>query len=109
MGGVGRCFIIVLLLFTRHLHAQPIIVWDRLLTHPNSMVPDLLRRALQVTADEYGPFQIVPSERMEQGRVIKKLAVQGNVQVAVFAPNKYREEIAIPVRILVKLSYMSNP
>ncbi|WP_037027387.1 substrate-binding periplasmic protein [Psychromonas aquimarina] len=107
MDSVGRCFIIVILLFAGRLYAQPIIVWDRLLTHPNSMVPDLLKRALQVTADEYGPFQIVPSERMEQGRVIKKLAVQGNVQVAVFAPNKYREEIAIPVRIPVTGSLLS--
>jgi len=86
--------------------AQPIVVWDQLLTHPNSMVPDLLKRALQVTNEEYGSYQLIPSEGMEQGRVIKQMQAN-RVDIAVFAPNEKREQIATPVRIPVTGSLLS--
>ncbi|WP_022940959.1 hypothetical protein [Psychromonas hadalis] len=86
--------------------SQSIVVWDRLLTHPNSMVPDLLKRALEVTIKEYGVYQLIPSEVMEQGRVIKQLQAN-RVDIAVFAPNEEREKVTIPIRIPVTGSLLS--
>lgn len=37
-------------LFSTVTRSQPVVVWDQLLTHPNSMMPELLKRALQVTS-----------------------------------------------------------
>ena len=97
---------VLLSLFSSTVVTQPIVVWDQLLTHPNSMVPELLKRALQVTNKEYGSYQLIPSEAMEQGRVIKQLQAN-RVDVAVFAPNGKREQLAIPVRIPVTGSLLS--
>ncbi|PKG40621.1 hypothetical protein CXF74_02035 [Psychromonas sp. Urea-02u-13] len=70
------------------------------------MVPELLKRALQVTSDEYGEYQLIPSEAMEQGRVIKQLQSK-RIDIAVFAPNEKREKLAIPIRIPVTGSLLS--
>lgn len=102
-----KCYLILLLsLFSSVSFAQPIVVWNQLLTHPNAMVPELLKRALQVTSQEYGQYQLIPSEVMEQGRVIKELQ-SNRVDIAVFAPNEQREGVAIPVRIPVTGSLLS--
>ncbi|PKF63049.1 hypothetical protein CW745_06415 [Psychromonas sp. psych-6C06] len=97
---------LLLILFSRFALSQSIVVWDQLLTHPNSMVPELLKRALEVTEDEYGKYHILPSEAMEQGRVIKQMQIN-RVDIAVFAPNEKREKIAIPIRIPVTGSLLS--
>ncbi|MCP4324452.1 MAG: hypothetical protein GY787_21855, partial [Alteromonadales bacterium] len=99
-------FTLFFTLLFKSVFAEPIVVWDQLLTHPNAMVPDLLKRALQVTNEEYGKYQLIPSEAMEQGRVIKQMQAN-RVDIAVFAPNRKREEIAIPVRIAVTGSLLS--
>ena len=89
------------------LSAQPIVVWNRLLTHPNPMVSELLHRALEVTTDEYGDFQLISSEIMEQGRVIRQMSNSPHIQIAVFAPNKEREENAIAIRVPVTGTLLS--
>ncbi|MFT6984404.1 MAG: hypothetical protein ACJAT7_000191 [Psychromonas sp.] len=107
MKRMNSYILFTLLSFSQPLFAQPIVVWNRLLEHPNPMVSELLVKALQVTADEYGSFQLIPSEAMEQGRVVKQMANNGHVQIAVFAPTKEREESAIAVRIPVTGSLLS--
>lgn len=89
------------------LFAKPIVVWNRLLSHPNPMVSELLQRALEVTKEEYGDFQLVSSEIMEQGRVIRQMSNHSNIKIAVFAPNKEREKHAIAVRFPVTGSLLS--
>lgn len=103
-----NCFVFLALLsFMPLLSAQPIVVWNRLLAHPNPMVSELLRRALEVTRDEYGDFQLISSEIMEQGRVIRQMSNSSHIQIAVFAPNKEREKNAIVVRIPVTGTLLS--
>ncbi len=99
--------LLFLLPWSFNLVAKPIVVWNQLLTHPNSMVPELLKRALDVTEAEYGRYQLIPSGDMEQGRVVRKLAEGENLHVAVFGPNKLREKIAIPVRFPVTGTLLS--
>ncbi|MCE2570449.1 transporter substrate-binding domain-containing protein [Motilimonas eburnea] len=86
---------------------QTIMVWDQLLSHPNEIVPKLLIKALDVTKPEYGDYELVPSEPMEQGRVIRFLAQSPHIDVAVFGPNKFRETVAIPVRFPVTGTLLS--
>ncbi len=86
---------------------QTITVWDQLLVHPNSIVPQLLIKALDVTKAEYGDYELIASEPMEQGRVIRFLAQSPHIDVAVFGPNKFRETAAIPVRFPVTGTLLS--
>ena len=86
---------------------QKITVWDQLLSHPNSIVPELLIKALDATKPEFGDYELVPSESMEQGRVIRYLAQSPRLDIAVFGPNKFREEVAIPVRFPVAGTLLS--
>ena len=106
MRAIKYYFVLLVYLFSLGVSAQSIVVWDQLLTHPNSMVPELLKRALQVTQNEYGKYQLIPSEGMEQGRVIKQLQAK-RIDIAVFAPNEKREQLAIPIRIPVTGSLLS--
>ena len=107
MGRTKVSLLSIILCFTQSGFAQQIVVWNRLLNHPNPMVSELLSRALQVTVDEYGSFQLISSQEMEQGRVIKQMNKHGNVQIAVFAPNTEREKVTIPIRIPVTGSLLS--
>lgn len=86
---------------------QTITVWDQLLTHPNNIVPQLLIKALDVTKPEYGDYELVASDPMEQGRVLRFLAQSPNIDIAVFGPNKFRETVAIPVRFPVTGTLLS--
>ena len=52
---------------------QPIRAWNLLLDHPNPAVVQLLRLSLDLTVPEYGPYQLVSSPQMEQGRAVKEL------------------------------------
>lgn len=65
---------------------QPIRAWNLLLDHPNPAVVQLLRLSLDLTVPEYGPYQLVSSPQMEQGRAVKELRSGELVQVGVFAP-----------------------
>ena len=45
--------------------------WNLLLEHPNPAVAGLLRLSLDLTVPEYGPYQLIASPPMEQGRAVK--------------------------------------
>lgn len=85
-----------------------IVVWNQLLSHPNQMVPQLLQRALAVTSEQYGEAKLVPSEAMEQGRVIRHMSSKPLIQVAVFGPTQQRERDAIAVRFPVTATLLSH-
>ncbi|ENY72939.1 substrate-binding periplasmic protein [Aeromonas diversa] len=78
--------------------AEPLVVWNRLLDHPNPAVAGLLRLALDLTSDEYGPYTLKSSVEMEQGRAVRELQ-SGQMDVAVFAPDKERERTLIGVYV----------
>ncbi|MCE0555360.1 MULTISPECIES: hypothetical protein [unclassified Motilimonas] len=86
---------------------EKIVVWEQLLSHPNSIVPELLIKALDVTKSEFGDYELVATDAMEQGRVIRHLAQQPTIDIAVFGPNKFRESVAIPVRFPVTGTLLS--
>ena len=107
MKNIFYCIVVLLLLNSPLLFAssstkvQQIIVWDQLLTHPNSMVAELLKRVFQVTLEEFGPYRFVPSESMEQGRAIRQMELKGNLDIALFAPNEKRRNSALAIPIPV--------
>ncbi|WP_139411029.1 amino acid ABC transporter substrate-binding protein [Aeromonas veronii] len=78
---------------------QPIRAWNLLLDHPNPAVVQLLRLSLDLTVPEYGPYQLVSSPQMEQGRAVKELRSGELVQVGVFAPDGERERELLAVHI----------
>ncbi|HDO1377148.1 TPA: hypothetical protein P2R00_004481, partial [Aeromonas veronii] len=78
---------------------QPIRAWNLLLDHPNPAVVQLLRLSLDLTAPEYGPYQLVSSPQMEQGRAVKELRSGELVQVGVFAPDGQRERELLAIHI----------
>jgi ABC-type amino acid transport substrate-binding protein len=90
-----------------HFPPQQVVVWNQLLTHPNSMVPELLKRVFQVTTEEYGAYRFIPSEPMEQGRAIRQMELEGHLDVGLFAPNEKRRNSAISVPIPVTGSLLS--
>ncbi|EKB24713.1 hypothetical protein HMPREF1170_00552 [Aeromonas veronii AMC35] len=78
---------------------QPIRAWNLLLDHPNPAVVQLLRLSLDLTVPEYGPYQLVSSPQMEQGRAVKELRSGELVQVGVFAPDGQRERELLAIHI----------
>lgn len=64
---------------------------------------DYLHRALQVTKDEYGDYELIESAKMEQGRSLLELSKSQNskLDLATYAPTIEREAQAIPIRIPV--------
>ena len=64
---------------------------------------DYLHRALQVTKDEYGDYELIESLKMEQGRSLIELSKAKNskLDLASYAPTREREAQAIPIRIPV--------
>lgn len=78
---------------------QPIRAWNLLLDHPNPAVVQLLRLSLDLTVPEYGPYQLVSSPQMEQGRAVKELRSGELVQVGVFAPDGARERELLAIHI----------
>lgn len=80
-----------------------IIVWDSLYNNPTPILMDYLHRALQVTQDEYGDYELIESAKMEQGRSLIELSKQknGKLDLASYAPTRERETQAIPIRIPV--------
>lgn len=78
---------------------QPIRAWNLLLDHPNPAVVQLLRLSLDLTVPEYGPYQLVSSPQMEQGRAVKELRSGELVQVGVFAPDGERERELLAIHI----------
>ena len=80
---------------------EKIIVWRHTVDNPSAIIMDTLTRALDITRDEYGDYEIIPSMQMEQGRAVKKLSKEykGKLDIAYFPTTKEREEHAIPIRI----------
>ncbi|MGE6162110.1 substrate-binding periplasmic protein [Aeromonas salmonicida] len=73
--------------------------WNLLLEHPNPAVAGLLRLSLDLTVPEYGPYQLIASPPMEQGRAVKALQEGALVQIGVFAPDEERERSLLAVHI----------
>lgn len=64
---------------------------------------DYLHRALQVTKDEYGGYELIESIKMEQGRSLIELSKAKNskLDLASYAPTREREAQTITIRIPV--------
>ena len=77
----------------------PIRAWNLLLDHPNPAVAGLLRLSLDLTVPEYGPYRLIASPPMEQGRAVKELQSGELVQIGVFAPDEERERELLAVHI----------
>ena len=73
--------------------------WNLLLEHPNPAVAGLLRLSRDLTVPEYGPYQLIASPPMEQGRAVKALQEGALVQIGVFAPDEERERSLLAVHI----------
>lgn len=78
--------------------ADEIIVWNR--TYDQTSMIEVLQLALDKTINE-GPYQLLRSVDMEQGRAINELQKSKRVHVAAFAPTTEREEAMIAVRVPV--------
>ncbi|MGL6241100.1 transporter substrate-binding domain-containing protein [Aeromonas dhakensis] len=77
----------------------PIRAWNLLLDHPNPAVAGLLRLSLDLTVPEYGPYRLIASPPMEQGRAVKELQGGELVQVGVFAPDEERERTLLAIHV----------
>lgn len=77
----------------------PIRAWNLLLDHPNPTVAGLLRLSLDLTVPEYGPYRLIASPPMEQGRAVKELQGGELVQVGVFAPDEERERTLLAIHV----------
>lgn len=77
----------------------PIRAWNLLLAHPNPAVAGLLRLSLDLTVPEYGPYRLIASPPMEQGRAVKELQGGELVQVGVFAPDEERERTLLAIHV----------
>ncbi|CAJ1912424.1 hypothetical protein OPFLODJI_04290 [Aeromonas hydrophila] len=77
----------------------PIRAWNLLLDHPNPAVAALLRLSLDLTVPEYGPYRLIASPPMEQGRAVKELQSGELVQIGVFAPDEERERTLLAIHV----------
>ena len=77
----------------------PIRAWNLLLDHPNPAVAGLLRLSLDLTVPEYGPYRLIASPPMEQGRAVKALQSGELVQIGVFAPDEERERTLLAIHV----------
>ncbi|MBF8452177.1 transporter substrate-binding domain-containing protein [Aeromonas dhakensis] len=91
------CFI--LLAGSMQAAETPIRAWNLLLDHPNPAVAGLLRLSLDLTVPEYGPYRLIASPPMEQGRAVKELQGGELVQVGVFAPDEERERTLLAIHV----------
>jgi len=72
---------------------EEIIVWRHTINNPSAIIMDTLTRALDITRDEYGDYEIIPSMQMEQGRAVKKLSKEykSKLDIAYFPTTVERE------------------
>ncbi len=86
--------------FSSFSYTTEILAWHRIkLSHPTMYL--LLVEALDLTVDEYGPYQINFAKTMNQGRAVVELIKNEKLNIAVFAPNLTRENSLLPIRIPV--------
>lgn len=79
--------------------AEEIVYWNRLEDNPLAL--KLLRMALDNSKPKYGPYKLVASAPLEQGRMQLELAKNRSVHIANFAPDQQREQTLLPIRIPV--------
>lgn len=84
--------------------AERIIVWDRIQQNPVAF--QVMQRALNLSAHEYGPYTLQISAPMEQGRASRELEKNQSVHIANFAPDANREEKLLPIRIPVTMGLL---
>ncbi len=58
-----------------------------------------MRLSLDLTVPEYGPYRLIASPPMEQGRAVKELQGGELVQVGVFAPDEERERTLLAIHV----------
>ncbi|MCP5078533.1 MAG: amino acid ABC transporter substrate-binding protein [Psychromonas sp.] len=96
-------YLYALLLFfpTQLVATTQITVWEHTVNDPTEIIMDTLQRALEITKQEYGEYQLVTSKKMEQGRALRELSKYKNsrLDLAHFAPTAEREKQAIAIRI----------
>jgi len=92
----------LLLFFPPQLFATTqITVWEHTVNDPTEIIMDTLYRALEITKQEYGEYQLITSKKMEQGRALRELSKykDSRLDLAHFAPTAEREQQAIAIRI----------
>ena len=98
---MSRIWLCCVMLFAGSVPAAevPIRAWNLLLDHPNPAVACLLRLSLDLTVPEYGPYRLIASPPMEQGRAVKELQSGELVQIGVFAPDEERERTLLAIHV----------
>lgn len=96
----NRLFVFLLILASiNQVAAEKIVIWDR--TFENPAILDVLKLALDQSSDDNEQYKLVSSHKMEQGRVMRELQKNNDVDIAAFAPTPERERKAIVIRIPV--------
>ena len=72
-------------------------VWEHTQNKPG-IIGLVLHRALEVTSEEYGDYELVNSGKMEQDRALREL-VSDRLDIAHFVPTIEREFLITPIRI----------
>jgi len=97
----------LLLVFSGVIQAEPekIILWDR--NFGTSPMDQFLDLALQKTTDLFGPYEIVKSQSLEQGRAFTELKNNNSTHltIAASATSVERETNLLPVAYLCNEVY----
>ncbi len=80
-----------------HAESTKIRVWKNTATD-SGIIRTLLYRALEISKQEYGEYQVVISSEMEQDRALRELA-NARLDLAHFVSTAEREKQATPIRI----------
>ncbi|WP_051302894.1 transporter substrate-binding domain-containing protein [Psychromonas aquimarina] len=74
-----------------------IVLWNKTAAD-SGIIWDTLYRALEITKDDYGEYQLITSTAMEQDRALRELA-NSRIDLAHFIATEKREQQATAVRI----------
>ncbi|WP_019614588.1 transporter substrate-binding domain-containing protein [Psychromonas ossibalaenae] len=74
-----------------------IVLWNQTASD-SGIIWDTLYRALEITKDDYGEYQLITSSPMEQDRALREL-VNARIDLGHFIATEEREKQAIAVRI----------
>ena len=95
---LGYSLVLFLIPVSISAQVEKIILWEHLWPVHAECTKVLLDR----TVDEYGPYELVKSESMEQGRAIQSLIGNKLVNLLILPTDREREEVMLPVHIYVK-------
>lgn len=86
-------FILVLIMFVSQTVSsrEKIVVYNRNID--NAFLEESINNMLELSAEQYGQYEIIPSADMEQARAFSEL-LKGNIDIVVAAPTKERENLA---------------